>query len=140
MAKANIETKSGLKINIEGTSADITEIIEDLQHREKQREERIEHMKLFRKRREESLNKMEKKERNKLAHGETSVTDVLRRLLNGGFFDKPQKFREVAHKLRRIGLMIPPSTLHPLLSRLVISDKLTRKKGENDLWEYVKNG
>ena len=138
MVKANIETSSGLKISIEGASSDIIEIIEDLQHREKRREERVEHMKLFRKRREEGLSNIEKKERNELAHGETSVTDILRRLLVEGFFDKPKKFREVSHRLRDIGVRSPSSTLHPLLSRLVITDKLTRKKGEDDLWEYVK--
>jgi hypothetical protein len=138
MTRANIETKNGMKITLEGEASDIAEIIEELQDREGRMEGRMERIKLFRKEREEKLSKVEREERNRLAHGETSFTGILRNLIDEGFFDKPRKFREVLERLRRIGIRPPSSTLHPLLSRLVATDKLIRKKGDDDLWEYVK--
>ena len=138
MTRANIETRNGMKITLEGDASDISEIIEDLQDRERRNEERLERIKIFRKERQERLNHVDKEERNRFAHGETSITGILRNLINKGFFDKPRKFREVARELRKIGIIIPSSTLHPLLSRLTATDNLKRQKGDNDLWEYVK--
>jgi hypothetical protein len=138
MTRANIETKNGMKITLEGEASDIAEIIEDLQDRERRTEERLERIRLFRKEREERLSKSDREERNRLAHGQTSITGILRNLINNGFFDEPKQFKEVARELRKIGIVIPSSTLHPLLSRLTATDNLKRQKGDNDLWEYVK--
>ena len=134
MAKATIETKSGLKISIEGDSADITDIIENLQNREKRREERME---FFKKMREKDREMKEK--RNSIAHGShASITDILKKTIYEGFFDKPKIFREVVNNLERQGIKVPSSTLHPLLSRLVTMKKLNRKRREDNLWEYIK--
>ena len=134
MTKAIIETKSGLKISIDGNSSDITDIIEDLQSREKRREERME---MFRRMREREKEIREK--RNSIVHGTSaSITDLLKKTIKEGFFDKPKIFRDVIDHLEKQGIRVPSSTLHPLLSRLVVMSELKRNRREDNLWEYVK--
>jgi len=135
MVTAIMKTVRGTEIRIEGAKEEVSEIIEYIFTKEKQRDERLEFIKKMRRHREKDI----KEKRNNITHGtRTSITEVLTKFIREGFFDEPKKFREVSHKLSRIGLIIPSSTLHPLLSRLVITNKLTRKKDEDDLWEYVK--
>ena len=136
MVKANIETASGAKIVIEGSSEEVSDIIDDLQNREKRREERLEFIRRMRKR----TTKEYREKRNAPVHkSRTSITDVLIKLIKEGFFDNPKRFREISNRLEREGIFIPSSTVHPVLSRLVAHGKLKREKGEEDFWEYAKN-
>ncbi len=135
MVKAIMNTENGTEIIIEGSKEEVSEIIEYVLTREKRRSERLEFIMKMRERREKEL----KEKRNKFVHGtRTSITEVLTNLIKEGFFDKSKKFREVRNCLEKEGLIIPSSTVHPILSRLVIHGKLKRAKGEDDLWEYVK--
>ncbi len=115
--KANIKTINGMKITIEGSPSEVSEVIEDLR---------------------------DKKERNKeplycWENGERiTITSVLIKFIKEGFFDKQKKFREISHHIEKANIFVPSTTLHPVLFRLVASGKLKRERGKNYLWEYAK--
>ena len=135
MVKANIETASGAKIMIEGPSSEVSEIIEDFRDRDERKKRRIQ----FREKMIERRKRFKEGKKGSV-NGDVSVTSILINFVKEGFFNEPKKFRDVANRLEKAGIFIPSSTLHPLLFRLVAHGKLKRKRGDDDFWEYVKNG
>ncbi len=134
MIVAKLETKSGMKISIEGSSKEVSDLIENIENREKRIDERMEFMKMMRERRKKRFSK-----RNILVHGgEIKLTDILEELIKKRFFDEPKKIREIMIKLQCEEIHAPSSTIHPLLSRLVAKGELLRKKGNEGVWEYKK--
>lgn len=117
MAKANIETPSGTKIVIEGSSDEISDIISVVRKKEAMHPVKA--------------SKNTKKEKS------TSATDLISNLREEGFFDKPQGLLEVKKALEEQAHIYPITTLSPLLIRLV-RKKILRRLREGKRWVYVK--
>ena len=65
-----------------------------------------------------------------------SVTDELIKIIQKGFFNKPKTFRDISNNLEMKGIKVVSTTLHPVLSRLIVKNKLKRSKNKEGLWEY----
>ena len=128
MIKATIES-GGMKVVVEGSSEDVSELIEDIQERERRRVRREEIMK-------ERM--VDRKDRHVSPHG-LSLAGTLRALLKDGFFDDRRVIGEVSSVLRSKGVYYPPSTIHPMLKRMVDRGELTRRRNENEVWAYSKS-
>ncbi len=115
MAKANIETKNGTKILVEGTSKEINEVISSIQRRE----QLIERKRVLRKSRPET------------------ATSTIIELKDSGFFNKPKTIADIKVALAEKGMIYPSSSLSPILLRLVKKRRLSRIK-KNKIWCYVK--
>ena len=119
MPKANIETKSGTKITIEGNSEEISDIVSVIQRRESGQPTR-------------SPTKTTTS-KNKV----TSLTDLIIEMREEGYFDKPQGLIEVKKILEEKGHIYPVTTLSGQLLKAVKKGVLRRLK-ENGVWVYVK--
>lgn len=121
MAKANIETRDGAKIVIEGTPEEISKV-----------------MKLYK---DEEVSERPAKELKKFnkqkSNSKPTVIDTIRELLAEGFFNKPKSLAEVKHGLEEQGTFIPITTLSSLFLRLVKGRELRRMK-QDKKWVYVK--
>ena len=118
MAKANIETKSGTKIIIEGTSEEISEIVAIVQ------------------RREEGHRVKSQSKAAQINRG-TTLSDLIIEMREEGYFDKPQGLIEIKRILEEKGHIYPVTTLSGLL--LVATKKRTlRRLQEGKRWVYVK--
>ncbi|MCW1296725.1 MAG: hypothetical protein OH319_03525 [Candidatus Parvarchaeota archaeon] len=111
MVKAEIKTKNGTRIQIEGTPEEIEKILADIKRREEQ---------------------LAVKKKSKI-----SATDFILKLREEGFFDKPKSILEIKEKLAENGLVYPVTTLSGVLLRLVRRKELGRIKIEK-MWGYVK--
>ncbi len=119
MAKANIDTKSGTKITIEGTSEEISEIISVVQRREESGRIRAQSTK------EITKNKG------------TKLSDLLLEMREEGYFDKPQGLVEVKKILEEKGHIYPVTTLSGVLLAAV-KKRTLRRLPEGKRWVYVK--
>ena len=114
--KTKIETKEGLKIVVEGTLEDIKNLIEYLNYAEEKR----------------------KSKKNLARVTGISITNELIKMVQKGFFDKPKIFKEISHHLINKGIKVASTTLHPVLSHIILKNKLKRKRNKEGLWEYKK--
>lgn len=118
MAKANIDTKSGTKITIEGTTEEISEILGVIQKREEGRN-------------------MNRRSRTQTKNSGTKLSDLILELREEGFFDKQQGLVEVKKMLEEKGHIYPVTTLSgTLLSQ--VKKKILRRLPEGKRWVYVK--
>lgn len=122
MVKANIETASGTKIVLDGTSEELAQILAVVQQKE-----------------EKSLKKERPKvaSNNKREKSGSSLTDMLIEIREEGYFDRPQGLVEIKQILEEKGHIYPITTLSPMLLRLVKKRMLRRMK-EEKRWVYVK--
>lgn len=119
MAKANIETASGTKITIEGSSEEISEIVSVVQ------------------RKENPLKGRKVSPRGKSGGGNTSLNDHIIEMREEGYFDKPQGLIEVKKILEEKGHMYPVTTLSGNLLGLA-RKRILRRLKEGKRWVYVK--
>jgi hypothetical protein len=138
MVKAEFTTKSGMKVTLEGDASEISRVIDDFESKDKRLEER----RLFlEKLREREFTK--RHERNKAVHNhvpsQVKLTDVLMSFVKEGFFNEERRIGEVMARLEKDGIYPPTSTVHPLLARLVLKNKLKRNKGQDEVWKYIKS-
>jgi len=121
MPTANIETKAGTKITIDGTSEEISEIIGVIQRKEEGR--RIKDPSTIESRREKGA----------------SLTDLILEIREEGYFDKPQGLVEVKKILEEKGHIYPVTTLSGALLFQARKRILRRMKdGDGRRWVYVK--
>jgi len=69
--------------------------------------------------------------------------DLLKKLVNEGFFDSPRHIQEVVSRLDQKGFSISGkkiSLLSQLLTFLCQEEILIREKDEKNNWRYRKNG
>ncbi len=62
-------------------------------------------------------------------------TEVLRRLMNEGFFNEPKDLKTVRMKLGAYGVFVKPSPLNTLLSKLVSRQEIMRT-GKQRMYRY----
>lgn len=117
MAKAQITTSQGMKVNIEGTPAEITAVVHDL---ERKRAAQGSQSALHRKTRP----------------GRVLLVDLIASLVDGGFFKKPRDLASIRTALAEMGHHYPVTTLSPIMLRLVRKRSLRRIK-EQKRWVYV---
>lgn len=121
MAKANIETKDGTKIVIEGTPDEISKI-----------------MKMYK---DEKVSEAPTKELKKFSkvksNSKPTITDTIREILAEGFFNKPKSLAELKQGLEEQGTFIPITTLSAIVLGLVKGRELRRIKQEKK-WVYVR--
>ena len=121
MTKANIKTKDGTKIIIEGSPEEISKIVR-LYKDEKISETPAKELKKFVKAK---------------ANSKPTITDTIREILAEGFFDKPKSLAKLKQGLEEQGTFIPITTLSAILLWLVKGKELRRIKQEKK-WVYVR--
>jgi hypothetical protein len=117
MAKAHILTPSGINVKIEGTPAEITAVVHDLEVKGKKT--------------------APERPRGKTKQGRILLVDLIGSLIDGGFFKKPQDLGGVRTALAEMGHHYPVTTLSPTMLRLVRRRQLRRFK-EQKHWVYVR--
>jgi hypothetical protein len=117
MAKAQLTTKSGAIITIEGTQKEVAGLIAQFGGDAAKPEARS------RKRRSPSGAK-------------SGPVTLISELIDGGFFKKPKELGAVKLALEEQGHYYPATTLSPLLLRLVRKRELRRIK-DKKRWLYV---
>ncbi len=121
MPKADILTKKGTKIHIEGDIDDIKEIVTSIKRRE-DFEERFYLSRILR--------------QNESAHHQSgSITDVLLKFKSEGFFNEGKTLGEISKELLNRGFHTPRTTLSALLLFLVRRGELKREQ-EDEQWRY----
>jgi len=121
MAKANIITKDGIKINVEGTPKEVADLVAQL----KGDKQAFTRDKGHKKDRRETPDKIRQTPIN-------LITD----LIDGGFFKKPRELSAIKNALAEQGYHYPVTSLSPTALRLVRKRQLRRIK-EKKRWLYV---
>ena len=121
MAKANITTKNGTSILIEGTPKEVAEMVALLQGGS-------------------SVSQVVGKSKNtkaaRVASAKTTPTNLIIELIDGGFFKKPKELGAVKTALEEHGHYYPVTTLSPTMVRFVRKRQLRRIK-DKKRWLYV---
>lgn len=115
MAKAQITTPQGMSVKIEGTPAEITAVVRDL----------------------EAKGKAAPRPRGKTKQGRVLLVDLIASLVDGGFFKKPRDLASIRTTLAEMGHHYPVTTLSPIMLRQVRKRNLRRIK-EQKRWVYVR--
>ena len=123
MAKATIKSKTGAVITIEGSEAEVSNILSNFE-----RTAAVSHAKQVL-----TKNQGEKKENKK----RSSASDLMIGLRERGFFDKPKGLNEIAEALEEEGFLYPVTTLSGVVLGLVQKKMLRRKKADRR-WVYGK--
>ena len=118
MAKAQIITSQGIKVNIEGTPAEITAVVHDLE------------------RKRAAQQGLPAGRRRKAKPGRASLIDLVESLIDGGFFKKPRDLGGIKGALAEMGHHYPLTTLSPAMLRQVRKRNIRRIR-EKKRWLYV---
>jgi len=123
MAKATIKTKSGAVISVEGTEAEVANVLEQFETAN-------------------TVNKAKEVKKKmvteqKIERKRTNAVDLVLVLKEEGFFNKPRGLGEVSAALEEKGFMYPVTTLSGTVLGLVQRKFLSRKKKEGK-WVYGK--
>ncbi len=124
MAKANITTKQGTKITVEGDAREVAAVISQLEGGSQAQEYRQ------RKRASSSSSSIKREQK-------TTPVNLVSSLIDGGFFRKPKDLGAVKTALEELGHFYPVTTLSPALLRLVRKRQLRRIK-EKKRWLYTR--
>ena len=116
MVKAEVKTKSGAHIVIEGTEAEVKRVLATVVPIKEAASEKMRNSK-------QSSNKM-------------SINDLLQELTEEKFFDKPKSLVEIKNALEEKGRIYSITTLSPKVLQRVRKRRLGRIKSESK-WKYV---
>jgi hypothetical protein len=116
MAKATIRTSQGLQVKVEGTPAEITALVKDLER--------------------QSGSQAPAPRRRKAKPGRVLLVDLVGSLRDGGFFKKPRDLGSIRAALAEMGHHYPVTTLSPAMLRKVRSKEIRRIR-EQKRWLYV---
>jgi hypothetical protein len=116
MAKATIRTPQGLQVRIEGTPAEITALVKDLER--------------------QSGGPTAASGRRKAKPGRVLLVDLVGSLGDGGFFKKPRNLASIKAALAEMGHHYPVTTLSGVMLRKVRSKEIRRIREEKH-WLYV---
>lgn len=122
MAKANIITKDGIKISVEGTVKEVADLVAQLKTDKRQS---IPDKELKKGNRQETPDKTRPTPINLIAD-----------LIDGGFFKKPRELSAIKQALAEQGYHYPVTSLSPTALRLVRKRQLRRIK-DKKRWLYV---
>src|ERR1700722_9607261 len=116
MPKAHITTANGMKIVIEGDTAEVAAVVNQIQ---------AVHSPAKRGRRTNLVGETKRDQKKR-----ESAKDHITLLKEEGFFDKPKSLSEVAKKLEESGHLYPVTTLSGIVLNLVQKRLLARVKRE----------
>jgi hypothetical protein len=122
MAKAAIETNSGLKISVEGTADEVSSIIAHVRNCEIPQSPKM---------------AIHEKKQKRSTNSSTSLVDLILELKSGGFFNQPKKVGDVRDSLAQQTHHYPTESISTALIRHVKKGELGRVK-EGTVWAYVK--
>ena len=117
MAKAQLTTKSGTVITIDGTPDEVAKLISQFEG-------------------PQSKPAVRRKKRQQAQSAKGGMADLLLAQIEEGFFKKPKELGAVRTQLQEGGHYYPNSTIAPQLLRLVRRRTLRRIK-VNKRWAYV---
>ncbi len=120
MAKANIKTKEGTIVTVEGSPEEVAKLIRLFQGESKLK----------------SGKSLDKEPIKSMHSSKISPINLIGSLIDGGFFKKPKDLSEVKHALEELGHVYPVTSLSPTLLRLVRRRQLRRLK-EKKRWLYT---
>jgi hypothetical protein len=123
MAKATIKSPTGALITIEGTDREVSEILTRFERTTTVGQVKASMSK-------ERAEKKEKKSRS-------TISDIVVRLKEEGFFDKAKGLSEIASALEEKGYICPLTTLSGVMLGLVQKHLFRRKKLDSK-WVYGK--
>jgi hypothetical protein len=118
MAKAQITTRDGTKVTIEGTPSEVAALLARLEGGAATRPSR------------------ETNSRLRKTTAKAGPVSLVSELIDGGFFKKPKELSAIKLALEEQGHFYPVTTLSPLLLRLVRKRELRRIK-DKKRWLYV---
>jgi hypothetical protein len=121
MAKANITTKTGTKITVEGTPEEVSRVIAQIGVQESSAKT--------------PYNRKQGVRKQKTTQKATPV-NLVSSLIDGGFFRKSKDLAAIKTALEEMGHYYPVTSLSPTLLRLVRKRQLRRLK-ENKRWLYT---
>lgn len=122
MAKATITLPSGTRVSVEGTPAEVEDIVARIDGK--------------RERKPSKPGIGSTRARKPAKNAKPAIKDYVIELRDGGFFRKPQGLAEVKTALEAEGHIIPITTLSGVMLGLVKSRELRRLK-EGKTWKYV---
>lgn len=115
--KALIHTRSGTKIQIEGSPQEVKEVIRYIEADERKKEELS----------------------TRRIKGKFSTTGAIRDLVNEGFFDVERNFNDITREIaKEYGFIVESTSLSPILIKLVDKAELTRRINNQGEWIYSK--
>lgn len=115
MAKATIRTPQGLQVRVEGTPAEITAVMKDLERKVASKDDR---------------------KPRKPGSAKATLPDLIDSLIDGGFFKKPRDLASIKGALAEMGHHYPQTTLSPTMLRKVRSRSIRRTRDQKR-WMYV---
>ena len=121
MAKANIETSSGLKIMVEGTAEEIASIVAQVKSGEHTPQQHT----------------ISEKKSRRSETSSTSLVGLIQELKGNGFFNTPKKVKDVKNELAQQTHHYPLESISTALIRRVKNGELGRIK-EGKIWVYAK--
>jgi hypothetical protein len=116
MAKAEITLPDGTTISIDGTPAEISEVVE---------------------RRQKAQRETKPRSKGKGKAERPQLVDLIANLIDGGFFKKPQDLASVKAALEEMGHHYPVTSLSPTMLRQVRKRNLRRLK-KDKRWMYTR--
>lgn len=123
MAKATIRTSAGSVVTVEGESSEVASIITRIEQIGQMTKEK------------KAVIKAERKVRQR-AKAETA-TDMVAKLKDAGFFNKPRGLSEISERLAVDGVLVPITSLSGVVLSLVRRQVLSRTKRDGR-WVYGK--
>ena len=118
MAKANITTKDGTKITVEGTPQEVAALVTQLKSGISK---------------EPAMMKVSSKHKS---HPKATQVNLISELIDGGFFKKPKELGAIKIALEEQGHYYPVTSLSPAMLRLVRKRQVRRIK-DKKRWLYV---
>jgi len=123
MAKANIITKDGIKIMVEGTPKEVASLVAQL---------RSGQLHSTSDNRKKASDKQRSSDKGRL----NTPINLIADLIDGGFFKKPRELSAIKQALAEQGYHYPVTSLSPTALRLVRKRQLRRIK-DKKRWLYV---
>ncbi|HWY61402.1 MAG TPA: hypothetical protein VNW15_05830 [Rhizomicrobium sp.] len=123
MAKAQVVTKDGTTIMIEGTPDEVSLMIERLSAKKTQPSGR-------------AVKPQRTKSAKRTNRIKTGPAALIAQMIEAAFFKKPRGLGEIRSDLAQNGYFYPRTTLSPAVLRLVRSRALRRIK-DGGAWKYV---
>lgn len=118
MAKAQIKRPDGTIVTVDGTPAEIAEVIERVGPKAQSA-------------------KVRTTQTNATSLGQrASLPDLIASLIDGGFFRQPKDLAAIKSKLAELGHVYPVTTLSPAMLRIVRKKHVRRLK-QDSRWVYT---
>lgn len=122
MAKAQLTTKAGTLVTVEGTPQEVAALVAQ-----------IEGAPLVK---EKSSPKARKTREKEASRAKATPVNLITSLIDGGFFRKPKDLASIKVALQEMGHFFPVTSLSPAMLRFVRKRELRRLR-DNSRWMYT---